>query len=176
MRPINEHSHKTSSTMLQHRPKSGVNSPNHGAMTSLTIASQRTMTTYRTWRITHVALDGTPLDPNIDRSDEVQALEMRYSNQFCQLRHEPHINVGHRANLQHPPPAENLENDQKDVCPYEHARSQVPTTNTVPVFDDLPAPEQAKPSTPDGKDPCFFTIWAPAPKLQRNRHTNIQRR
>jgi hypothetical protein len=65
-----------------------------------------------------------------------------------------------------PPPADTVEDDQRDACPYEHARNQVPTTNTVPVFEHLPgapAPEPSEPkhNDPKGKDPCFFTIQSP---------------
>jgi hypothetical protein len=130
----------------------------------------------------NVALDGTLLDPNIDRDDEVNVLSDRYNNInramytiFANTLQETALSVTSRASrkrrassdLAPPTPSENIAHDATDPCPYEHARTQVPTTTTVPVFEplpDLPFPEPSEPKqdNPDGKDLCFFsTIWAP---------------
>jgi hypothetical protein len=99
------------------------------------------------------ALDGTPLDPNVDREDLYQALNTRYNNlnramytvfanvlQADALSYTARLSRKRRASAEPPTSPEEIP-EEPDPCPYGHIRDEPAAPKTSPVFDPLPEPQ-----------------------------------
>jgi hypothetical protein len=115
----------------------------------------------------HVAIDGTPLDPAIDRDDLFHALNVRYSNLnramytvFANVLQNEALSATARlsrkrrasAEPQPPTPPESIE-DEPDPCPYLHIKDEPAADKTVPSFDPLPKTNPSRDNTEPETDP-----------------------
>jgi hypothetical protein len=107
-----------------------------------------------------VALDGTPLDPNVDKEDLYHALNARYNNLnramytvFANALQAESLSVASRFSRKRRASAEPQSSPEETLeetnpCPYVHIKDEPAAPKTSPVFDPLPEPhpEMAAPN------------------------------
>jgi hypothetical protein len=110
------------------------------------------------------ALDGTPLDPNVDREDLYQALNTRYNNlnramytifanvlRTDALSYTARLPRKRRASAEPPTSPEEIPGEP-DPCPYVHIKDEPAAPKTSPVFDPLPEPQPGTSAPNAGAD------------------------
>ncbi len=110
-----------------------------------------------------VALDGTPLDPDVDREDLYHTLNARYNNlnramytvfaNTLQLSEVSRVSRKRRASASPQTSPEEIL-DETNTCPYVHIKDEPAAPKTSPHFDPLPdpLPEVKAPNSESSQD------------------------